>query len=345
MFDGVETLTGGGSVDVTVIAFGGSISGSTPDGASDATVTMGDFVDLDNADLTFDIDTAVDLKLTGVVAPVLNATLVKIGFSGGSGFVGTGDGTPQALGFDVNVSGLVAGFVIENGGTGRVWRSVSAQVTGSLIVAGMANIAVASLQVEYNGAAADGSVVDWNDVDADQDGVFDDAVAMEGRTLTASTALEQATADGASIDLGGGFLTGTADLVVTKRAVSVKPDDNAAVAGTLLWIALSDLDVSVGSSAYGVDLGQGSIQVASVAAGAARWIGVVGNDITATISLGALASITVANVDLAINKASVGAAELDFGSEISLDGDQVFDESPRMSFWPDPRSSRPRPAR
>src|SRR5262249_21951785 len=59
VFDGVENLGGGSLPDLTVYGPGGSISGAVPSGLFDLTIPLGDLIDLGDAELEFDIDTAV----------------------------------------------------------------------------------------------------------------------------------------------------------------------------------------------------------------------------------------------------------------------------------------------
>ena len=288
---------------------------------------------------TFELTKASTSASDGTIS-LSGADLLAFTLTGGDFFVGIGGAltqpdsdrshdsidTSNAIG--LHVSGDLKLATIRNGLLGNHYLGLElSNVSGSLvgIPASVLSLSVTGVSVQVNQATTalglDAPRLDWHALHAADANVPDFSARMAATTALAASGT-------ASLDVLG-LVTGSAhfELVTGVADVNVSGGTGA----KLLTLGLTNLDLRVGTSAFGVVITGGSVALASLAPTAGdltrRWVAFQGSGLGATLALpGVTASI--ANLTVEVNRAT-NAPALDWTTALDLDrngsfGDQLL---------------------
>ncbi len=301
--------------------------------------------------------TTTNVSFTGSGNPSLaGASLVEIAFSCLNLSIGTSGFGLSITGGDIGIA-VVSAPTPASGSDSRYWLAVDATgLTANLSMGPGFMAAVSKLNVQINqagGSYVNGATttaatpLDWTmDLDPKENGTY--GTLIDPGTLlppTGSVSLP-IKFTGATLGVSGsltginlfGLITGGADFAITVSTTNVafsglgKPDLTGA---TLITLALSNLQVAVGATGFGVaitggDLGIAAIEAPTPAAGTdnREWIAVDGANLSASLTVGTSISATVNSLSVQINRASgdyvngttVPAVPLDWADDLDLTG-------------------------
>jgi hypothetical protein len=269
------------------------------------TQISGRVVDVDLAGFVHGSATQVTLTLRTVSNTTLaltDATLLELAVTGL-------DVTLGVSGFGVELGGNIAIESLGATGVGdtRKWLAVDgSSLTATLNLSPItASVTGGKLQLNQSsglsaaGIAA-GTIRDWESAVG---AAHRFAFTVDGPFAIVSGSLT-------NLDLAG-LVTGSADFSVGKRLVDATTPEGLATGASLLTLSLSNLHLNAGTDAFGITLTGGSVTVASLAAGARRWLGVYATGLGGSLTLGSVASATVSGVTLQTNTAT-GSTPLDW---------------------------------
>ncbi|MEM5775535.1 MAG: hypothetical protein AAGU05_11090, partial [Anaerolineaceae bacterium] len=208
---------------------------------------------------------------TGVSATV---NVLTIGLTNVSAFLGFGEGTDEAMGFQLTDVDFALALFSETAGAMRKWTSVKGSV-GSASFVGLTGLGliVSTLGIEINKKAADGSLIDYADnplsvVVGPEDTVILDMDGSEGELLRAFGSVTLEIADFVTISGSFGFekrTTGTTSTLLI----------GAAGITTFLGTVDGTMGVRIKDAGFGMVLYQqaGGNKYALTATGAAELVG------------------------------------------------------------------------
>src|SRR5258708_7042030 len=156
-------------------------------------------------------------------------------------------------------------------GAGLSWFGLNGTgLSGTLTIPGVA-ASVANLSVQVNQAKGTGATaIDWTTV--------------TGSGLSLAGSLLKAEGDLTSLDVFG-LLSGSAHFAISKTLVTLTSP--VVTSQPLLAVALSNLQLAVGTAGYGLQITSGSINAASLTDGAGlSWFGLNGSGLSGSLKIG-----------------------------------------------------------
>ncbi|HVM56368.1 MAG TPA: hypothetical protein VMT74_02815, partial [Gaiellaceae bacterium] len=276
--------------------------------------------------LTTQTITGTTANPIGGVTGLTSASLTTLAITATSLFVGYG-----TVGFQISGGGLAIASLTPTDTTDtRSWLGLQADLSaGSLNGVPGLTFTVSSLQISTNSASG-GASLDWTKVQTGGVAVLDANGVTHTIAMTGDTPL--VISGNASIDVAG-LLAGSVHFVITQSTVD---DMSVGLTGAdLLTIALSNVQLAVGTTSIGAQIGGGSLTIGLLVEtnGPRRWFGLSSSNLSASLVLpGVTASIS--NLSVQVNEASgAGATALDWstvqgnplpglsGDQLSADGD------------------------
>ena len=305
--------------------------------------------------------TTTNVSFTGSGNPSLvGASLVEVAFSGLDLSIGTGGFGLSITGGDIGIAAVTAPTPA-SGSDSRYWLAVDATgITATLSMGSGFTATVSKLAVQINqagGSYVNGATttaatpLDWTkDLDPKENGTY--GTSIDPGTLLPPTGSVSLAIPftGATLGVSGsltginlfGLITGGADFAIAVSTTNVafsglgKPDLTGA---TLITLALSNLQVAIGATGFGVaitggDLGIAAIEAPTPAAGTdnREWIAVDGANLSASLTVGTSVAAMVNSVSVQINRASgayvngttVPAVALDWADDLDLNGSGTY---------------------
>ena len=310
-------IGGGGTVS---IAFTGTTSLRV---TGTATISLASII---NGTVGFALTTqTVTGTNIGGVTGLSSASLTTLALTATSLFVGW-----SGIGFQVNGGGLAIASLTPSTPDGRSWLGVQADLSAASLtgVPGL-TLAVSSLQVGSNTAAGGASPLDWTKVQTGGVAVLDANGVTHTIAFTGDTSL--VVSGDASVDVAG-LLGGSAHFVITQSTVDVP--SVGLTGATLLTVALSNLQLAVGTTSIGAQITSGTLTIGLLASAtdSKRWFGLSSSGISASLVLPSVTA-TVSNLSISVNEASGGATPIAWatvpgnplgplsGPQLSADGD------------------------
>ena len=251
-------------------------------------------------------------------APLLTLTLSKLSLSVGTAALGL-----QITGGTVAFASLAPASSADH----RSWVGFAGSGLGaSLTVPGVA-ASVANLSIQVNKASPTGTTaLDWSTVSAAPTAIQ----ALKVDILAASGELD-------NLNIFG-LLTGSAMFTVADQQADVNLDGTAGIqAGgtdlinaTLLTLSVDlgtvadGFSLTAGISGFGLTIPTGSIAIAALSSGVTGdgrgWTAVQATNLSASLNLPVLGSLTLSNVSIDVNRASGGASAIDWTKDVFTPG-------------------------
>ncbi|HEY5057558.1 MAG TPA: hypothetical protein VII51_00960, partial [Gaiellaceae bacterium] len=266
----------------------------------------------------------------GGVNGLSSASLTTLAITATSLFVGWG-----TVGFQLTGGGLAIASLAPSTSDGRSWLGIQADLSsGSLMGVPGLTLSVSALQVSLNSASGTGATpLDWTKVQTGGVAILDANGVTHTIATTGATPL--VVSGNATVDVAG-LLGGSAHFVITQSTVDVS--SVGLTGATLLTITLSNLQLAVGTTSIGAQIGgpDSTLTIGLLEPAAStdtrRWFGLSSSGITASLVLPSVTA-TVSNLSISVNEATGGAVPLDWttvpgnplgtlsGAQLSADGD------------------------
>ena len=249
--------------------------------------------------------TLVDVDLPADQGPdLVDASLLTVSLSELQLSVGTADVGLQITGGSIDVAVLAPkpDAVADT----RGWLAISAtNLSGTVGLGPVLTATLTGVDVVVNRAtglhgAVAASVLDWSTVP----GVTAAVAALAGELVSVTGTLE-------SLSIADGFVTGAAHFEVSQESVPVTLADGS-YTGKLLTIALSSLQLSIGTDSVGFELTSGDLTVGVLSTPSTTvgvtdtrsWVGVLGSGLAGSLSLGPVLTASLENVAFGFNRFS-----------------------------------------
>ncbi|MGZ6715887.1 MAG: hypothetical protein ACXVFG_14140, partial [Gaiellaceae bacterium] len=260
-------------------------------------------------------------------------TLVTFGLSNLHLSVGT-----DAFGVSIT-SGSVAiasARPIDTADTRRWVAVVGHELGASLNLGGFVTATLQHVELKVNSVSGSGTptVLDWtSDLDLNGDGTFGadpaDQLSVAGVAIDLTDDKTVVAGDLTNLNIAD-LVTGSAHFEVTKQTIHV--NQGGSVAATLMTFGLSSLNLTVGTSTFGVTINSGSVAIAAITptdtSDTRRWLGVRGTELGATLNLGGFVTATLQHVEVRVNRFSGGATALNWLTSLDLNNDGTFGADP-----------------
>ena len=209
----------------------------------------------------------------------------------------------------------------------RRWVAVKGVgLTGAVNLGGVVTAAAGGIGISFNSASGGASALNWaSAVDLDDTGAAGtfaaDPVTVLGTTIDLAGGVTSVSGSLTGVNVAG-VLTGAAEFNVTKESVSVNDDGDTgtpAVSSVLLAVLLSNLSLRIGIADVFVSVTSGTVNVYSaspVVADGRSWLAVDASGIGGSLQLGSLASATVSNGVIRINRVTGATRALNWTSDV-----------------------------
>ncbi len=263
--------------------------------------------------------TTVNVAFSGMGKPdITGATLITVALSNLNIAVGAGGFGLAITGGDLGIAALSPP---SSSGSSASWIAVDGMGLGATFSLGSSVTAtVNSVTVQINQASgtwnsSPAMPLDWaDDIDLTGNGTYAGQV-NPGATLPTPVNLTISYTNGLLAVAGAladlnifGILTGSADFAISISTVNVTTP--ALTGATLLTLALTNVNLTVGVGSVGLTISAGNLGIAAImppesASGdTASWIAVDADDLAAAIILGGFVTASVSDVSVQINQAT-----------------------------------------
>ena len=219
----------------------------------------------------------------------------------------------------------------------RRWVAVVGHELGaSLNLGGFVTATLQHVELKVNSVSGSGTptVLDWtSDLDLNGDSTFGadpaDQLSVAGVAIDLTDDKTVVAGDLTNLNIAD-LVTGSAHFEVTKQTIHVT--QGGSVAATLMTFGLSSLNLTVGTSTFGVTINSGSVAIAAITptdtSDTRRWLGVRGTELGATLNLGGFVTATLQHVEVRVNRFSGGATALNWLTSLDLNNDGTFGADP-----------------
>ncbi len=263
--------------------------------------------------------TTVNVAFSGMGKPdITGATLITVALSNLNIAIGAGGFGLAITGGDLGIAALSPP---SSSGSSASWIAVDGMGLGATFSLGSSITAtVNSVTVQINQASgmwnsSPATALDWaDDIDLTGGGTYGGKV-NPGATLPTPVNLTISYTNGLLAVAGAladlnifGILTGSADFAISISTINVTTP--ALTGATLLTLALTNVNLTVGVGSVGLTISAGNLGIAAItppesASGdTASWIAVDANDLAASINLGGFVTASVSDVSVQLNHAS-----------------------------------------
>ena len=236
---------------------------------------------------------------------------------------------PDGASLTVQDGSLAVAYISPSSSTDtRRWVAVKGVgLTGALDLGGVVTATAGGIDISYNSASGGASPLNWTT-----------AVDLDNTGSAGTFAADPVTVLGTTVDLTGGgtsvsgsltgvnvadVLTGSADFNVTKESVSVNDDGDTgtpAVDSVLLAVLLSNLSLRIGTADVFASVNAGTVNVYSASptvADGRSWLAVDASGLGGSLQLGSLASATLSNVVIRVNRVTGATRALNWASDVT----------------------------